>query len=96
MQRPDAGDQVRQGRQVSFVISDGIVARLMPDLRYQSMREVQLDLSRAHLAAGKGHVRQERRDSGRPRRLAESGAAGQRARRRRRRARRQPGRRART
>jgi serine/threonine-protein kinase len=53
MQRPDAGDQVRQGRQVSFVVSDGIIARLMPDLRYQSMREVQLDLSRAHLQLGK-------------------------------------------
>ena len=53
MQRPDAGVQVREGRQISFVISDGIVARLMPDLRYQSMREVQLDLSRAHLQQGK-------------------------------------------
>jgi eukaryotic-like serine/threonine-protein kinase len=53
MQRPDPGAQVRQGRQVSFVISDGIVARLMPDLRYQSMREVQLDLSRTHLQLGK-------------------------------------------
>lgn len=53
MQRPNAGDQVRQGRQISFVISDGIVARLMPDLRYQSMREVQLDLSQAHLQLGK-------------------------------------------
>ncbi len=53
MQRPDAGDEVRQGRQVSFVISDGIVARLMPDLRYQSMREVQLDLSGAHLQLGR-------------------------------------------
>jgi beta-lactam-binding protein with PASTA domain len=53
MQRPEAGEQVRQGRQVSFVISDGIVARVMPDLRYQSMREVELDLSRAHLQLGK-------------------------------------------
>ena len=53
MQRPNAGDQVRQGRQISFVISDGILARLMPDLRYQSLREVQLDLSRTHLALGK-------------------------------------------
>ena len=53
MQRPEPGDLVRQGRQISFVISDGIVARLMPDLRYQSMREVQLDLSRAHLQLGK-------------------------------------------
>ncbi len=53
MQRPDAGVAVREGRQISFVISDGIVARLMPDLRYQSMREVELDLSRAHLQLGK-------------------------------------------
>jgi beta-lactam-binding protein with PASTA domain len=53
MQRPQAGDQVREGRQVSFVVSDGIIARLMPDLRYQSMREVQLDLSRARLTLGK-------------------------------------------
>jgi eukaryotic-like serine/threonine-protein kinase len=53
MQRPDAGVAVRQGRQVSFVISDGIVARLMPDLRYQSMREVRLDLSQARLQLGK-------------------------------------------
>jgi beta-lactam-binding protein with PASTA domain len=52
-QRPDAGVQVRQGRQISFVISDGIVARLMPDLRYQSMREVQLDMSRVHVKLGK-------------------------------------------
>jgi beta-lactam-binding protein with PASTA domain len=53
MQRPQAGDQVRQGRQVSFVISDGIVAHLMPDLRYQSMREVSLDLDRSRLKLGK-------------------------------------------
>lgn len=37
MQQPVAGDQVREGRQVSFVISDGIVSRLMPDLRYLSL-----------------------------------------------------------
>jgi len=55
MQRPEAGQQVRQGRQISFVISDGIVARLMPDLRYQSMREVQLDLSQTRLQLGKVH-----------------------------------------
>ncbi len=53
MQRPDAGEQAREGRQISFVISDGIVARLMPDLRYQSMREVQLDLSRVRMKLGK-------------------------------------------
>jgi serine/threonine-protein kinase len=53
MQRPEGGVQVRQGRQVSFVISDGIVTRLMPDLRYQSTREAQLDLSRTHLQLGR-------------------------------------------
>lgn len=53
LQRPEAGEQVREGRQISFVISDGIVARLMPDLRYQSMREVNLDLSRVRLKLGK-------------------------------------------
>ncbi len=53
LQRPNVGEQVRQGRQVSFVVSDGIVARVMPDLRYQSLREVQLDLSRARLQLGK-------------------------------------------
>ena len=51
-QRPDAGTTVRSGRQVDFVVSDGIISRVMPDLRYQSMREVQLDLSRTHLVLG--------------------------------------------
>ncbi|MEO6836271.1 MAG: PASTA domain-containing protein [Candidatus Tumulicola sp.] len=53
MQRPDAGEQAREGRQISFVISDGILARLMPDLRYQSLREVDLDLSRVRMKLGK-------------------------------------------
>jgi beta-lactam-binding protein with PASTA domain len=52
-QRPDAGTTVRAGRRVDFVVSDGIVSRLMPDLRYQSMREVQLDLVRAHVQLGR-------------------------------------------
>lgn len=51
-QEPTAGAQVREGRQISFVVSDGIVARLMPDLRYQSVREVGLDLSRSHVVTG--------------------------------------------
>lgn len=52
-QRPDSGTAVRQGRQVSFVVSAGLISRLMPDVRYQSMREVELDLSRSHLQVGK-------------------------------------------
>ena len=51
-QRPEAGTTVRAGRQVDFVISDGIVTRVMPDLRYESMREVNLDLIRAKLSLG--------------------------------------------
>ncbi|MDQ2865609.1 MAG: PASTA domain-containing protein [Candidatus Eremiobacteraeota bacterium] len=52
-QRPDPGTEVREGRQISYVVSDGIVTRLMPDLRYQSMREVGFDLARTHLQLGK-------------------------------------------
>jgi beta-lactam-binding protein with PASTA domain len=52
-QQPESGTAVREGRQVSFVISDGIVARLMPDLRYQSLREVNVDLARSRLQLGK-------------------------------------------
>ena len=52
-QQPASGSAVREGRQVSFVVSDGMVARLMPDLRYQSLREVNVDLARAHLQMGK-------------------------------------------
>ncbi len=52
-QRPDPGTEVRQGRQISFVVSDGIITRLMPDLRYQSMREVGMDLTRSHLQLGR-------------------------------------------
>jgi eukaryotic-like serine/threonine-protein kinase len=51
-QRPEAGTTVRAGRQVDFIVSDGIITRVMPDLRYQSMREVQLDLIRAKLTLG--------------------------------------------
>lgn len=52
-QQPLEGTQVREGRQISFVLSDGIVARSMPDLRYQSLREVALDLSRVQVTLGK-------------------------------------------
>jgi beta-lactam-binding protein with PASTA domain len=51
-QEPEGGTEVRPGRQISFVVSDGIIARSMPDLRYESMREVGLDLARMHLQLG--------------------------------------------
>jgi eukaryotic-like serine/threonine-protein kinase len=52
-QRPEAGTPVRAGRQIDFVVSDGIVSSQMPDLRYQSMREVTIDLARAKLQLGR-------------------------------------------
>ncbi|MDQ2992916.1 MAG: PASTA domain-containing protein [Candidatus Eremiobacteraeota bacterium] len=52
-QQPDAGTAVREGRQVSFVVSSGMIVRLMPDLRYQSLREVSVDLARTRLQLGK-------------------------------------------
>lgn len=52
-QEPASGTEVRAGRQVSFVVSNGIIVRSMPDLRYESMREVGLDLARMHLQLGK-------------------------------------------
>jgi beta-lactam-binding protein with PASTA domain len=51
-QQPEANAQVRQGRNISFIVSNGIIAQLMPDLRYQSMREVTLDLSRVRMQTG--------------------------------------------
>jgi serine/threonine-protein kinase len=39
-QDPPAGAQVREGRQISLVISTGVQIVAMPDLRYESLREV--------------------------------------------------------
>lgn len=52
-QDPPAGAQVREGRQVSLVVSSGVQIFAMPDLRYESLREVGLDLSHAKLELGK-------------------------------------------
>jgi serine/threonine-protein kinase len=52
-QDPQAGSQVREGRRISLVVSKGIELVSVPDLRYQSMREVGLDLSHARLQIGK-------------------------------------------
>lgn len=48
-QQPEPGLHVREGRQISLVISDGMQTYQMPDLRYQSLREAGLDLSRERL-----------------------------------------------
>jgi beta-lactam-binding protein with PASTA domain len=52
-QDPTAGSQVRQGRRISLVVSRGVQLVVVPDLRYQSMREVGLDLSHVRLSVGK-------------------------------------------
>jgi beta-lactam-binding protein with PASTA domain len=52
-QDPAAGSQVREGRQISLVVSTGVQIFSMPDLRYETMREVGLDLSHYKLQLGK-------------------------------------------
>jgi serine/threonine-protein kinase len=52
-QQPGAGSQVRQGRQISVIVSEGVNIFTMPDLRFQSMREAGLQLSRLKLELGK-------------------------------------------
>ena len=52
-QSPPGGSQVREGRQVSLVVSTGVQIFAMPDLRYESLREVGLDLSHFKLVLGK-------------------------------------------
>jgi beta-lactam-binding protein with PASTA domain len=54
-QEPRPGTTVRAGRQISLVVSEGVHIFAMPDMRYESMREVQLDLS--HYRLQLGHVR---------------------------------------
>jgi serine/threonine-protein kinase len=52
-QEPQPGLHVRAGRQVSLVISDGVRTILMPDVRYQSLRDAKLDLSHSRLELAK-------------------------------------------
>ena len=52
-QEPQAGMHVRAGRQISLVISEGMQTILMPDVRYQSVRDAKLDLSHARLLVTK-------------------------------------------
>jgi eukaryotic-like serine/threonine-protein kinase len=52
-QEPQAGMRVRAGRQVSLIVSDGVQTLIMPDVRYQSLRDARYDLSNARLEIGK-------------------------------------------
>lgn len=55
-QEPRPGTAVRRGRQISLVVSQGVQIFAMPDMRYESMREVQLDLAHYHLQLGRTRV----------------------------------------
>lgn len=48
-QKPEPGKRVREGRQIELVVSDGLLIFSMPDVRYQSLREANLDLAHAKL-----------------------------------------------
>jgi beta-lactam-binding protein with PASTA domain len=52
-QQPAAGSRVRVGRQISIIVSTGVVIFPMPDLRYQSLREANLEMGRNKLALAK-------------------------------------------
>jgi serine/threonine-protein kinase len=52
-QDPSPGTTVRAGRQISLVISSGVQIFAMPDLRYETTRELGLDLTRYKLLPGK-------------------------------------------
>ena len=45
-QEPPPGARVREGRQISLVISSGVTIFAMPDLRFESLRNAGLDLNR--------------------------------------------------
>lgn len=48
-QQPNSGAHVREGRAVSFVVSAGIHIFPMPDLRFESLRNVNLELGNVKL-----------------------------------------------
>jgi serine/threonine-protein kinase len=55
-QEPDAGARVREGRAVSLIVSNGVSIFPMPDVRYESLRNVSLTLSRLRLHLAKTSV----------------------------------------
>ncbi|MDQ6925577.1 MAG: PASTA domain-containing protein [Candidatus Eremiobacteraeota bacterium] len=52
-QQPDAGARVREGRQISLIVSSGVTIFPMPDLRFESLRNAGLDLNRFKLQLDK-------------------------------------------
>ena len=52
-QQPGSGARVREGRQVSLIVSSGVTIFAMPDLRFESLRTAQLEMGRLKLALAK-------------------------------------------
>jgi len=52
-QQPASGARVREGRQVSLVVSTGVVIFPMPDLRFETLRNAGVDLNRMKLELDK-------------------------------------------
>ncbi|MBV9440318.1 MAG: PASTA domain-containing protein [Candidatus Eremiobacteraeota bacterium] len=52
-QSPVSGSRVREGRQVSIVVSTGVTIFPMPDLRFESLRNAGLELNRLRLQLDK-------------------------------------------
>lgn len=48
-QQPNSGARVREGRQISLIVSTGVTIFPMPDLRFESLRNASLDLNRLKL-----------------------------------------------
>ena len=55
-QQPEAGSRVREGREISLVVSTGVTIFPMPDLRYESLREANLALDRNKLQLEKSVI----------------------------------------
>jgi serine/threonine-protein kinase len=52
-QQPAAGARVREGRQISLVVSTGVVIFPMPDVRFETLRNAGVDLNRLKLELDK-------------------------------------------
>ncbi len=52
-QQPNPGARVREGRQISLIVSTGVIIFPMPDLRFESLRNASLDLNRLKLQLDK-------------------------------------------
>jgi beta-lactam-binding protein with PASTA domain len=52
-QQPAAGARVREGRQISLIVSSGVVIFPMPDVRFETLRNAGVDLNRLKLELDK-------------------------------------------